>query len=74
MDFSIHFPGEFDFVVNSHLFLLPPSFVGSDVAFDIKYLGVFLSIRDGSHWLISPFWLFRGLSSALTEDTCQKPK
>ena len=36
--------------------------------------GVFLSIREGSHWLISPFWLFRGLSSALTEDTCQKPK
>ena len=64
MDFSILFPGEFDFVVNSNLFLLPPSFVGSDVAFDIKYLGVFLSIREGSHWLMSPFWLFRGLSSA----------
>ena len=34
-------------LLGSHLFLLPPSFVGSVVAFDIKYLGVCLSIRKG---------------------------
>ena len=41
----------------SHLFLLPPSFVVSLMAFDIKYLWICLSV--------SPFWLFRGLRSAL---------
>ena len=34
-------------LLGSHLFLLLPSFVGSVVAFDIKYLGVFLSNRKG---------------------------
>ena len=42
-------------LLSSHLFLLP-SFVVSVMAFDIKYLGICLSI--------SPFWLVRGLSSA----------
>ena len=42
---SILFAGQFDFV--EHLFLLPPSFVSSEVAFDTKYLEVCLSIRKG---------------------------
>ena len=32
---------------SSIFFLLPPSFVGSAVGFDIKYLGVYLGIRKG---------------------------
>ena len=34
-------------LLSSHLFLLPPGFVGSELAFGIKCLGLGLSVRKG---------------------------
>ena len=44
---TVFFPQVNLILLGSHLFLLSPSFVGRVVAFDIKYLGVCLSIRKG---------------------------
>ena len=41
-------------LLSSHLFLLPPSFVGSVVAFDTNNLGVCLSIKKGVYLAHEP--------------------
>ena len=45
---QICYPGEFDFDVSSHS-LHPPSFVGSVVAFDTKYLGYVYALENVSN-------------------------
>ena len=52
-------------LLSSHLLFLQPSFVGSEVAFDANNLGYVQALEKVSNELISPIWIFIGLSSAL---------